>query len=522
MKRFFKSHILLIIFIIIQTIIYIIVGGDKGYLHIDEAYSFGLTHYDKVDIQDNSDFFNNWHDKEYYDNYLVVQENDSWGMVYENQKNDVHPPLFYLLLRIGMEFTKGQFSMWSGIILNIIIYAFITIFMYLISRKLLENEIHAKEKSAIFAFASSLTLASLSNITYIRMYSLLSLEILITLFLHIKLLNQEKVNKKILFLIGIIVLAGILTHYYYLFYLVFLYLIFIIKYIKEKNYKMLISYTTTMVISGILSLIIFPYSINHMFFGYRGDGVINNFKNISNLIISNVLEYIRIINIYGFNELLYIIIAFISISILYIKILKKEKIETNKNILKIIIIPVLFFFVIVAVASPWRLLRYMVAIFALIFIILIYYLYKLLKIIFGENKTNIIMIILFLIMLINPILLKIKPELLFSDKKEFIKKLNTEYNVPCIYFQEGPDIRFLDNILLYESVPESYIAKDIEYSEQNIKRILNKKDISNGILVVLNSESDEKSFLEKIKKCTGLKENNEIQKLYECTVYYIK
>jgi len=53
-------------------------------------------------------------------------------------------------------------------------------------------------------------------------------------------------------------------------------------------------------------------------------------------------------------------------------------------------------------------------------------------------------------------------------------------------------------------------------------RILNKKDISNGILVVLNSESDEKSFLEKIKKCTGLKENNEIQKLYECTVYYIK
>ncbi len=522
MKRFFKSHILLIILIILQTIIYIIVGNEKGYLHIDEAYSFGLTHYDKVDIQANKDFFNNWHDKEYYENYLVVQQNDNWSRVYENQKNDVHPPLFYLLLRIGMEFTKGQFSMWPGIILNIIIYAFITIFTYLISRRLLENEIHIKEKSAIFAFASSLTLAALSNITYIRMYSLLSLEILITLFLHIKLLNQLKIDKKLLFLIGLIVLAGILTHYYYLFYLIFLYLIFMIKYIKEKNYKMLFSYTITIIISGILSLIIFPYSINHMFFGYRGDGVINNFKNISNLIISNLLEYINIINIYGFNQLLYIIITIALIALLYIKIFKKEKIQINKNILKIIIIPVIFFFVIVAVASPWRLLRYMVAIFSLIFIILIYYLYKLLKTVFGENKTNIIMIILFLIMLINPFILKIEPELLFSNKKEFIKKLNTEYKVPCIYFHEGANVRFLDNILLYQSVPEAYIAKDIEYSQENIKKILNEKDISKGILVILNSESDKIELLEKIKKSLGLKEDKEIERLYECTVYYLK
>ena len=125
---------------------------------------------------------------------------------------------------------------------------------------------------------SSITLASCSNVVYIRMYALLTLEILITIFLHIKLLEQKKINPKLLVGIGISVLVGVLTHYYYLIYLVSLYLIFLIKYIKEKKLKNLLYYTLTMVISGILSLIIFPYSINHMFFGYRGQGVISNLK----------------------------------------------------------------------------------------------------------------------------------------------------------------------------------------------------------------------------------------------------
>ena len=50
---------LIAIFLIIQTIIYIIVGTQKEYIHIDEAYSYGLSNYDKIEIEDNEDFFNN-------------------------------------------------------------------------------------------------------------------------------------------------------------------------------------------------------------------------------------------------------------------------------------------------------------------------------------------------------------------------------------------------------------------------------------------------------------------------------
>ena len=88
----------LIILIIIQTIIYIIVGCQKQYLHIDEAYSFGLANYDKVDIQNNEDFFNNWHTKEYYNDYLTIQQDEKFNFtpVYINQKNDVHYKYYYI------------------------------------------------------------------------------------------------------------------------------------------------------------------------------------------------------------------------------------------------------------------------------------------------------------------------------------------------------------------------------------------------------------------------------------------
>ena len=59
-------------------------------------------------------------------------------------------------------------------------------------------------------------MASLTNVIYIRMYALSTLNILITTFLHMKLLDSEKINPKLLVAIGVSALIGSLTHYYYL------------------------------------------------------------------------------------------------------------------------------------------------------------------------------------------------------------------------------------------------------------------------------------------------------------------
>ena len=101
-----KREILVIsILLVLQTILFVIVGFNKSYIHMDEAYSLGLASYDKVEIQYNEDFYDTWHTKDYYEDYLTVNDDEvgKYGQVYENQKNDVHPPLYYLFLRIAIK-----------------------------------------------------------------------------------------------------------------------------------------------------------------------------------------------------------------------------------------------------------------------------------------------------------------------------------------------------------------------------------------------------------------------------------
>ena len=573
-----KEKIILAIILIIQTIIFVIAGINKSYIHMDEAYSLGLTNYNKVEIQQNEDFYNTWHNKEYYEDYLCVNEDEknNFSPVYENQKNDVHPPFYYLLLRIAMQFNIGSFSKWPGIILNIIIYIFITIFTYLIIRKLLPktNQI----KIACFALISSLTLASINNAIYIRMYALSSLNILITTYLHFKLLDK-KGNYKLLIAIGISALVGSLTHYYYLFYLAMLFIMFVIKYLKEKEYKELAKYAFSIIIAGILSLIIFPYSIKHMFFGYRGQGAISSLLNISEFFIK-IFQYILIINVYDFNNILFILLLFILGIVIYKKVKKIKLIEKNKYI-KYILYPTSFYFLLVAMSAPWIELRYMMPICSLIFILIMYLLIMLLKNIVKEKTLNIIMIIITLLIFIMPLIsnqiidfvvgkrfkkeqensysskkeiveklkeesnipinifekftdasiddtllfiknFKIEPEVLYSSKHKITEMIEKEFNdLPTLYLFNSNNNRFLDDILLFAKINNSYIAKDIECNSQNIKEILEDKDKSHGILVFINDGQEKDEKIEIIKETFNFKQTTYLQRLNACDLYYI-
>ena len=520
-KKYEKIVISLIL--IIQTIIFIIIGANKSYIHMDEAYSLGLASYDKVEIQDNEDFYNTWHDGKYYEDYLCVNDDEigQYKQVYENQKNDVHPPLYYLILRFAMGFHKNSYSKWPGIIINMIIYAFVTIFMYLILNKILKDKYKYKEKSAIIAMVSSLVLASITNVIYIRMYALSTLNVLITTYLHLILLEKKEVNYKLLTFIGVSALAGSLTHYYYLFYLAMIFIMFAIKYIKEKRYKELIAYTVTMCIAGVTSLIIFPYSIKHLFFGYRGQGALSKLTQISEF-LKSIKMYIKKFNRHAFNGLLFILLALIVGLGIYKKVNKKKIFENKNQYIKYIAIPTAFYTLLVSLSAPWIELRYIMPVCGLVFILIIYLLENVMQNIWSEKNIYKILIVCLVIILITPIIFKMEPEEEFLDKRDIVKKVQNELNVPTIYMFNSNENRFLDDILLFSKLDNSYIAKDVECTDENINKILNGKDLSNGILVFINCGQNNDEMMEKIKNATGLNEWKWIKGLNACNIYLVK
>lgn len=576
-----KEIILVIAIVIIQTIIFTIAGINKSYIHMDEAYSLGLASYDKIEIQDNDDFYNTWHNSDYYEDYLAVDEDEKFEFkqVYENQKNDVHPPLYYLILRIAMGLSIGSYSKWTGIIVNIVIYVFITVFMYLIIKKLLDEKNRYKEKSAILALVSSITLAAVTNAIYIRMYALSTLNIAITTYLHLKLLEKKEKNNILLVAIAISALVGSLTHYYYLFYLACMFIMFVIKYVKEKEYKLLGKYVFAMSIAGLLSLAIFPYSINHMFFGYRGQGTIENLTNIPKF-FGSIAKYLLITNVYGFNNLLFIVIVASVGIIIYKKIKNKEVFSIKNEYIKYITLPTLFYFTLVAISSPFIELRYIMPICGMMLIIVIYYIASILNNIVKEKTLNIIIVSSILLMAIMPTIsnkiielstgkefraekeylysskdefakklksefklpvemfssfsdasmantllyiknFRIEPEVLYSNKHEIVEILKNDLNVPTLYLFNSNNNRFLDDILLFTNIDESYIAKDVQCNEENIREILQDKDISNGIVVFINDGQENEELINTIAKCINCYEVKYLQRLNACDIYYI-
>lgn len=379
-----KSVLVLIltIIILIQILARMYVGFQKEYFHIDESYSYSLMNYDKIDITNNEDFYNNWHTKDYYIDYLSINEQEKldWRPVYENQKNDVHPPLYYLLLRIAASFTINDFTKWTGIILNIIISVFSSILVYLIAEKLFKNQ----KMALLTCLVTGLTIGALETTAFIRMYELANFFVLLISYLHIRLYSKKEITIKDLLFIGLSILLGSLTHYYVIIYTAIIFIIFVIKYILNKEYKNLIKYILCFAIAAIMSLAIFPYSLTHIFGGYRGQEARSNLLNPEN-VFANLALYLYILSKNLLGNLVVPVIILYTILVISKERIKKER---NKNELNIILIPTVVYFILVAQISAYKELRYIMPILSTAMICVIYTIYSLLKQYFSENKVR--------------------------------------------------------------------------------------------------------------------------------------
>lgn len=526
-----RERIVIISILLLQTLLYLLCGAFKRYIHMDEAYSLGLASYDKVEIQYNDDFYNTWHKGEYYEDYLSLQEDEfgEYSQVYENQKNDVHPPLYYLILRFAMGFAPGGYTIWPGVIVNIIIYAFVTLLSYAVFQRILKGENNVKEKSAAFAFLGSVTMASLTNVLNIRMYALSALNVLLIAYLHIKLRECAGNKARWLGFIGLAAVAGSLTHYYYLFYLFALFVYQSCCFVKSRNYKTLWLYIITLSLAAVASLAIFPYSIQHMFFGYQGEGFMSRLLDVKQFAI-NICSYIWIINEFDFN---YSLSAFAVVAIIllvyrnkYRKDAKplKETDEDKIFTLNSLLIPTAFYFILVSVASPWMELRYVEAICINIFALVLYYFYRLLKSVFNSKQAQqIVCVMLALMFVVLPITSRQEPQsMYFKSRGDIVARIEANPEIPAVYSFTSDYNRFLDDILLFSMFEQSYIAKDVEDKIENYEEILKDVDLSKGLYVFVNGGEEYDVAVAGYAKAGGFKLYRKIKSLNACSVYYLE
>ena len=536
----------LVLAIVVQTIVYLLAGVSKAYIHMDEAYSLALAQYDKIDITENADFYNTWHTDEYYQDYLAVQEKDheNWRPVYENQKNDVHPPLYYLLLRTVMGLAPGRFSKWPGIILNIIIMAGCTVFLYLILCKLLAKEKNAAWKALAVALIAGLTVAGVSTAVYIRMYALLELMVLATLWLHLKWREQKNPGIGWYVAIGVMAVLGVLTQYYYLFFLAGLVLVVMVQDIRRKNWRDLAKYLGSLAVAGGLVLLIWPHILQHMFFGYRGQGVLSNLVNLP-VLVGHLWDYFWIVDYNVFHRTLPFLLLVCAVCIFFagtwlgpsLRASRRssrsplvanaaKKTQPTQDVQNMVLWPTVIYFVLAAVASPFIELRYIMPVCGLIFALVIYGMYKLLKDILAEKWRNVVIFTtMFVVIVAAPVQIGLgwmRVELLYRDRQAVMTAVTENPDVPILYFITTENNRFLDNILPFAEAKESYLALDLlEPTKRNVEQILAGKDLGQGLLVFVSSSQDQEKALVAVSQATGLAEVEYVQGVNTCDVYYL-
>ncbi len=301
-----RSWVLYFLFLLMM----ILVISNKKNLHVDEILTYGLANYEDGWMNPSGGVYNPAESA--FTEYVTVHEDSrfDYNHVWKNQSKDVHPPLYYVLVHTICSLFPDRFSIWYTGIINII-FALLTLYVI---RGLVYELVQSNEAvtlaSVIFVFSAGI----LSSVTFLRMYVMTMFEVALVTLIFVRAAAKGHTWKFYIQVIMISV-AGALTHYYFIVYLFFICLFWGVHLLIGRRFRDAGLFMISMILSGGLSIAVFPGMIKHMFLkeGYRGQ------ESIENLTRFSITEYgSRLREFYSFlnesllgNVFTYIVVAFL-------------------------------------------------------------------------------------------------------------------------------------------------------------------------------------------------------------------
>ena len=271
--------------IICQLAIFAYYGEQKTAYHVDELYTYGLSNsYDTAFLYEgapadglNNTQFNHWLDHSVFFKYLTVQpgEGFAYDKVYDNQTQDVHPPLYYMFVHTICSFFPNIFSKWFGLALNFGLFVLCQVVLYRVTVAILKTRKKALLVCALWGFG----VGALNTVLFIRMYTLLTLFVLLSTLINVKIIQANKVSTKhLLEIIAITILGGLTQYYFYIF--SFLLAAFVgAFFVHNESKRNLFRYSMSTVISFITAFATFPAVLTHLN-GYRGASAVYGIQNL--------------------------------------------------------------------------------------------------------------------------------------------------------------------------------------------------------------------------------------------------
>ena len=262
-----KKNIFIFFVLILCAAAFLFFGRAKAGYFIDEIHTYGLSnsHYAPYisDVAGGSLVDTEISRGELID-YATVNDGEifDYGSVYYNQTKDVHPPLYYFIFNTVSGIAGENFTKWTGLALNLVIYIAALFVFY----KLCMNLFGGKARvSASTTLLYGLSTIGISTAIYIRMYVLLMFFTVLLAYFALRLYSTKKYRYCLLF--GLCVFLGAFTQYYFVFYAFFLSAALCIYMLAKKEYGVLWRLMACALAGIALLILVFPASIDHIFGG---------------------------------------------------------------------------------------------------------------------------------------------------------------------------------------------------------------------------------------------------------------
>lgn len=269
----YSGAIVLAVMIAIQAVFITHIFFDqKVSYHCDEIYSYGLAnnyyqpYLEGGDVYDSSyENINQWVSGKLYHNYLTVQPDQRfrYDSVWYNQSLDRHPPLYYVCIHTICSLFPDSFSFVYGFVLNLACFAVTQIFLYRLNKRLLRSRWAALLVCCVWG-------GSIGNVNltiFVRMYSMLTMFVVMMLYFHVQLMAQERSDKakwKLLLPLYVVTLAGSMTQYLFLVTAFLIAVCFCLRYLIQRRWLDFLRYGCTMLGSVLTFFLIYPPAIRQM------------------------------------------------------------------------------------------------------------------------------------------------------------------------------------------------------------------------------------------------------------------
>lgn len=258
--------VILVAIIALQTALCFGAIATKQGLFQDESYTLFLTNGEFLyDLPVDGEVYR---DGEPYESWVVVPEflGADFNKVIQNQINDVHPPLHYILLAGLYSLFPGSWNPAIGLSLNVAAMCIVTVFSFMTARSLGAPRWMALAVAAVWAVSP----AMVNDAVYLRMYGLLTLWFAAAAALAARIASRRSCSIGEAIALFFVTACGGLTQYFFLPYAFVLYLCVGIGLIFHREIVSGIRFAIGAIAGALGVFVLFPAAFDHIFSGYRG------------------------------------------------------------------------------------------------------------------------------------------------------------------------------------------------------------------------------------------------------------